>query len=82
MKLETVKLQRLTICSCGFGVLHDDIKIGAEYRIDRSTLRHDFQYTCGGCGKEQRVSVVNASCIINPNAPLRPFPADLFLLAQ
>lgn len=56
----------------------------AFYRIqiDRSALRHDCWYTCGGCGRKQRISTVNATSVTNPDAPMRPLPADLFLLTN
>jgi hypothetical protein len=78
---KNAKLQRLSICPCGFPVLDDGIAVGSEYAIDSATLTGGFFYHCGGCGREQTdVQVVCASSILNPCAPLRPLPYDLFSL--
>ena len=79
MKLETVKLVKLSICECGYAVLLDSIRLGTEYVIDRATLRGGFFYECGVCMKQQiDVRVVDADRPGSPGAGLRPLPAELF----
>jgi hypothetical protein len=79
MELETVKLVKLSICECGYAVLLDSIRLGAEYVIDRATIRGGFFYQCGGCGvKQLDVRVVDADRPGSPSAGLRPLPAELF----
>lgn len=45
-----VKLQRLSICDCGYPVLMENIPLGTEYEIDPNK-RYHFVLKCGGCGK-------------------------------
>lgn len=79
MELETVKLVKLSICECGYAVLLDSIRLGAEYIINRASLRGGFFYQCGGCGVKQfDVYVVDADRPGAPAAGLRPLPAALF----
>lgn len=80
--LERVKLQRLSICPCGYSVLDDSIVVGAEYDIDRRTLRGGFVYKCGQCGRVQAdVQCVTASQRLRPDRPAAPLPYGLFSLA-
>jgi hypothetical protein len=76
--LVRLPLRRLTVCPCGFGVLHDDIALGTEYWVDLASEAAGL-YQCGGCGHRQKVRIVNASSKRNPNAPLRPFILGLFV---
>jgi len=72
-------LQRLSICPCGYPVLHDDIAVGTVYLINLSTLRDGFFYRCGRCGVQHRnVRVVDAASVRNPTALFRPLPYELF----
>src|ERR1700678_1905537 len=78
-RMITVQLRRLSICPCGFGVLRDEIRIGAEYRIDIASLRSGFRYICGGCSRRlENVRVVDATQRIFPERPLAPLPVGLF----
>lgn len=50
--LVKVTLKRLSICPCGYGLLLDEIKLGAEYEIDPNVVA-ECEFTCGGCGNVQ-----------------------------
>jgi hypothetical protein len=77
--LQTVKLVKLSICECGYSVLLDSIRIGAEYLVDVASIRGGFFYRCGRCGTEQKsVRVVEASQVTRPGQGMLPLPADLF----
>ena len=79
MKIEVYPLLKLSICPCGYGVLVDSIQLGVKYRLNVDSIRGGFRYRCGRCGKTQDpVEVVDASQILNPDAPMRPLPAPLF----
>lgn len=74
-------LRRLSICSCGYGVLDDSIQVGVNYRLDLATEQRGYRYTCGRCGRTQyNLQVVNASQVLNPDMPFRPLPVALFCL--
>jgi hypothetical protein len=75
--LVRLPLKRLTVCPCGYGVLHDDIAVGTEYWVDLAS-ETDGVYQCGRCGAIQKVRIVDASSKRNPNAPLRPLIFALF----
>ena len=78
---KVVTLQRLSICSCGFPLLNEDIGVGAEYEINLDTLRQDgWNLTCGGCGTTHRnVATVLASQIIHPDARPARLPYSVFV---
>lgn len=77
-----LQLQRLSICDCGYSVLHDDISVGAVYLVDLSTLRGGFSFRCGGRGRRQlNVQVIDADSLHNPAASPAPLPYDLFARA-
>jgi len=59
-------------------VLHDDIRLGTAYWVDLAS-EADGLYQCGGCGRRQKVRIVNASSKRNPNDPLRPLTFALFV---
>lgn len=74
---EKVKLIKLSICPCGFNVLHDDIGLGTEYTIYPSTIRTGFKYFCGGCQRTQNdITVVDADQL-GGGKPM-PLPLGLF----
>jgi hypothetical protein len=70
-------LIRLSICSCGYGVLHDDIKLGTKYEVDLS-VQCPATYVCGQCGRVYLVTCVPASSVRNPAAAPYPLPLALF----
>ena len=76
-RVETVTLKRLSICPCGFPVLHDHIRVGVEYQIAADSKRGGFHYVCGGCGREQdNVEVVY---VLQRTVPgFAPLPWALF----
>jgi len=79
MQLETRRLVKLSICECGYAVLLDSIKVGAEYVVNLASIRGGFFYKCGGCGVLQLdVRVIDADRATSPAAGLRPLPAALF----
>jgi len=49
-----VTIKRLSICSCGFPVLKDDIPLGTEYEIDTTRLA-SFTFICGGCKQKHDI---------------------------
>lgn len=52
-----VKLERLSICHCGFTLLNDGIPLGKEYTIWPS-LQEKVEFICGGCGRAWEVMAV------------------------
>jgi hypothetical protein len=59
--MSAAKLARLSVCPCGFPSLYDDIELGTEYRVYLESIRTDFSYRCGKCGRlQQGVSVILA----------------------
>lgn len=54
-----VTLVKLSICSCGFPVLAENIGLGTEYQIDE-TNRTRLTMICGGCSS--RLS--NLDCVM------------------
>jgi hypothetical protein len=46
----TAKVIKLSICSCGFPLFNDDVKIGMEYEMDRARTFPNIEVECGGCG--------------------------------
>lgn len=77
-RIALLPLLTLTICPCGWTVLHPDIGIGTVYEVDTATLRDGFLYTCGGCGLPQPVAVMDARSKNRPWDIPRPLPAALF----
>lgn len=51
-------LVRLSLCPCGFHVLHDDIQLGTVYSVDMDDIRDGFKMRCGGCGDLITISMV------------------------
>lgn len=49
-----VKLDKLSICSCGYPALDESIPIGTEYEIEE-TMTQPFTWRCGGCGELQHI---------------------------
>lgn len=81
--IRQLQLRRLSICPCGFPLLDERIGLGALYSVDVDSARGGFSYLCGGCGGAlSDVTVVQARSILNPNAPLRPLPYDVFMPQQ
>ncbi len=76
-ELREMELARLSICKCGYAVLHDSIPLGTVYHVDINTIRSGFHYRCGGCGVAQdNVEVIDAAQRSAPG--LRPLPLALF----
>lgn len=79
MKPAQVKLASLSICPCGGSVLDDSILLGTEYTVYPESIRTGFRYGCGACGRIcKNVSVILADQILDPDAPPRYLPLDLF----
>ncbi len=59
MPTSTVKttLKKLSICPCGFPVLHDHIPLGAEYAVTPS-LQSSGTLICGGCHKTIAIPMI------------------------
>ena len=54
-------LINLSICPCGYRVLHDSISLGTVYTLS-DDIRGGWTYRCGRCGQTQRnVTVVMAA---------------------
>ena len=65
MRLQTIKLVKLSICECGYAVLLDSIKVGTEYLVDLASIRDGFVYRCGKCGMVQpNVRVLDADMVL------------------
>jgi hypothetical protein len=74
-----VKLERLSLCKCGFPLLNESIKLGTEYTIWPMATGPVFEWICGGCRKVNRQEVcVLASQVLHPNLPPAYLPAVLF----
>jgi hypothetical protein len=76
-----VKLARLSLCHCGYGLLKDDIKVGAEYTIETDTMKPEepFVLRCGGCGCITKCwGSVMANSRGNSTAPFNKLPLFLF----
>jgi ribosomal protein S27AE len=78
---EKVKLLNLSCCPCGFPVLHDHIKLGAEYTIYPETIRNGFKYFCGGCGRTQNDVIVVDADQPSGGEPM-PLPLVLFQVRE
>jgi hypothetical protein len=50
-------LEQLSVCSCGFPILNEEIPRGTEYFLD-TTQKLDMHIICGGCGKMQPIRCV------------------------
>lgn len=75
--LREMELARLSICECGYAVLHDSIPLGTVYHVDIATIRSGFHYRCGRCGTLQdNVEVIDAAQRSTPG--LKPLPFALF----
>jgi hypothetical protein len=51
-------LARLSICSCGFPTLRNDVQPGRVYRIPRFNATAYATYTCGGCGNKHETRCI------------------------
>lgn len=52
-----VPLKKLSICECGFPVLHDAIPLGTMYEVVE-LITNKCLFICGGCGKQIQVTGV------------------------
>lgn len=52
-----VRIQRLSVCECGFPLLDESIPIGTEYHIEPG-IRDTADFECGGCHRKRKVNVV------------------------
>lgn len=72
-------LVKLSICACGFHVLHDDIQVGREYTVDpHRTLPATM--ICGGCGAHIPVLTIFAAGW--DGRPGGYLPVDIFDLPE
>jgi hypothetical protein len=80
MNLVPVKLQRLSICSCGFPLLDERIGLDAQYVVDLDTvLDRGFAIKCGGCGLfHDDLRSVMASQTLHPERPFARLPYSVF----
>lgn len=64
------KLKKLGICTCGYGLLLEQIPLGAEYTVYPNGPHRMHTLFCGNCGKQTRdVECIFASSLANPNRP-------------
>jgi hypothetical protein len=78
-KFSPLPLVRLSICTCGFTTLKDEITVGTVYMVDLSSIRGGFAYRCGGCKKIQTDVIVIDAAHRTPNDPtVMPLPWGLF----
>lgn len=88
MSMQLLPLIKLSICTCGFTTLNDDIPLGAIYPVIPETVRGGFGYKCGGCGTifPDIEYVQTGPRDIGTGAfspgPLRYLPAALFGLSK
>lgn len=81
MKIAITKLVKLSICPCGYSLLHEDIQLGTEYTVypEASDPEHPFVLICGGCGQpSQGKGYILARSTRNPDAEPGPLPLELF----
>lgn len=52
-----VKLERLSVCECGYPALKDGIKLGKVYDLDWDCVGK-ATYVCGGCKQIHKMNVV------------------------
>jgi hypothetical protein len=52
-----VKLERLSVCVCGFPTLKETIPLGTEYEVDSSRVEN-LGFICGGCGRKFDVAAI------------------------
>ena len=81
MNLRKFKLMRLSVCTCGYGVLDDSITEGTEYSADLDTVATMY-YRCGRCGLDQNLVTARCSQVLNPERPRAPLPLALFTVAH
>ena len=43
------KVVRLSVCSCGYPLLKDDVTIGTVYHVDENKKFPNCSVVCGGC---------------------------------
>lgn len=75
------KLIKLSICKCGFSLLHDDIKLGTEYTVYPDTIDTEDGYMliCGGCGKLRHgKGRIYVGSLFNPQARPAKLPLEIF----
>jgi len=73
-----VKLAKLSVCSCGYSFLKEEICIGTEYTIWPRATRV-LQYKCGGCNMiTQKLNGVLASHYKEPLRAPNYLPVELF----
>lgn len=80
MRKKVVRLQRLSICPCGFPLLKVEIGLGTEYEIDLDSLEEGYGLRCGGCGvTHYRLKTVLASHVIDPTRAPARLPYSVFV---
>jgi hypothetical protein len=52
-----VKLAKLSVCECGFPLLHENIPLGTDYDIE-PVLTEIVTFICGGCKKSKQIEAV------------------------
>jgi hypothetical protein len=73
-----VRLVKLSICSCGYPLLNDKIKLGTPYKIWVEIVE-ELSYLCGGCGQERKkVQCVLASQYLDKTRHPAALPLELF----
>lgn len=74
--MKKARLVRLSICPCGFPLLHDSIPLGTEYQVNPDD-RTFIDFRCGGC---ESWSTVDAMMVLSHSHPQRwgYLPADAF----
>lgn len=71
---EPKPLKRLSLCPCGYTVLHDHIPLGRVYHVDVADAQA-YGMRCGGCGKKFPVTMVKVD-----NG--KRLPAEMFEAVQ
>lgn len=52
-----VRLAKLSVCPCGFPLMHESVPLGTEYACEMSDRIH-CEFTCGGCKKQYQFEAV------------------------
>jgi hypothetical protein len=67
-------LKKLSVCSCGFTLLREEIQLGTVYHVDIED-RRTLLYICGGCGERALLECVKVQRRMDSAAGYLPVAA-------
>lgn len=59
MGFMSLKVERLSLCGCGYRFLKDHIPLGAEYHVYPDSAQPGW-LVCGKCGKRHAITLIHA----------------------